>query len=169
MGEIIPFQTRAKKQRREAQIYFQETYCKRICRQNKFTAALKMAVDIFSIWNTNDNFQNISRLLGEGLEDDYELHLKARCGERDSDVEIELISDESGTHFYYAVYTDDRQADCSNRAKYFTTDYKISLRFLIQNIKDEKMMAGICINPYSASGCIVPRQELQQIYARVVG
>lgn len=169
MGNVVPFETRAKRQRKEAQIYFQETYCKRICRQNKYAAALKKAIDIFSIWNTNDNYKNISDLLGEGLEENYELHLKARCGQRDSDVEIELIPDETGTNFYYAVYTDDKQASCSDRAKYFTTDYKISMKYLISNIKDENMMAGICINPYSDAGCIVPRQELQNIYAQYVG
>lgn len=169
MGTIIPFSSRADRQRKDAQIYFQENYCKRICRQNDFTAALKKAVDIFSIWNTKDNFQNVSSLLEKGLEANYELHLKARCGKLDSDVEIELVPDESGVNFYYAVYTDDKQANYNDQATYYSTDYKISLKFLIQNIKDERMMAGICINPHSSSGCIIPRQELQQIYAQVVG
>lgn len=156
MGETIAFR------RKDANEH------KWICGEERFQRRLSDAAKELGLSDSEVLMYKVKKILKEGLFCDYNLEIKAKCGECDHDVEIELIQTEEG-QFYYAVYTDERQAKRSNRASYYNTGFMISMNYLIGQIKDEAMMAGVCINPYSDSPCIIPRSHLKEVYMQCIG
>ena len=164
MGTVVAFRDRESCDRRDAG----RKPRKWICREDDYCKDLSRAVRMRGAWGTEEADDRVRALLEEGLQADYNLELKAKCGMADSDVEIEVIPGEDG-RFYYAVYTDEEAAGRSSRAGYYTTGYKISMHYLISQIKDEDYMGGICINPYSGNRFLIPRRNLQEVYEACIG
>lgn len=156
MGDVVAFR------RKDA------TEHKWICGEERYSRRLSEAAGRLGLCESEVLQYKVKQLLMEGLLYGYNIEIKAKCGSCDSDVEIELIRSEEG-QFYYAVYTDDAQADRSNRAAYYNHGFKISMDYLIGQIKDEAMMAGVCINPYSDNPCVISRGQLQEVYKACIG
>ena len=140
------------------------TWRKRLCKEKRFVQELKKAVDTYGFTGVEEKFIDICLLMGIGLAEDYNLQICARCGEADEDVELELVQDKDGS-LYYAIYTDSVQAHRSMQHSYYNVEYKLPMNYLLSTVKEEEVINGICLNPYSGTPVIFTRPEISQILA----
>lgn len=162
MGNIIVKEERFSRGRRDAELPFRGSG-KWICNEKRYMTELKRGAKHFRKLTTDAARDFMLPLLKKGLMEAYDIHISAKLGRFDDDVEIEMIPGSDGK-YYFAVYTDALSAYRSTRAHYFDTDYLVSMEYLFEAVEADENCGGICINPFDDGGCMVTRFRMNQLY-----
>lgn len=134
-----------------------------ICNEKKYLMNLKKGAKHFRKLTTDMARDYMLPLLKKGLMEEYDVHISAKNGFYDDDVEIEMIPGSDGK-YYFAVYTDSLSAYRSTRADYYDTDYLISMDHLFEAVCGDIACGGICVNPFDDGGCMITRYHMNQLY-----
>ncbi|MDC7300397.1 SseB family protein [Agathobacter ruminis] len=162
MGQIIAREDRFSSPRRDAELALKPSG-KRICNEKRYLEELKKGARHFRKLTSDAAREYMLPLLLRGLMQDFNIHMSARNGRFDDEVEIEMIPGSDGK-FYFAIYTDALAAYRSTKAHYYNSDYVISLDYLFSAVCRDENCGGICINPFDDGGCMVTRFRIAQMY-----
>lgn len=162
MAQIVAFQSRQEREKKERQRYFKEAYSKS-CEQKRqqYLFELQNLLEKFYLQRVQANYDALIMHLQNGLDQNQSVLINVR--QTADSLDIEPVYGTDG-RWYFAVYTSVSIAEESVNKKMFDQVYRVNLGLMLQEVLSNENMGGICFHPHSPQQCMVPKEYIRIFY-----